>query len=89
MAYSVKNKVKFYPPLQASQAVPVVKNPPANTGDTRDASWLPGLGRSPRVGIPAPIFLLGKFHGQRNLPGPSPWGCKESYTTAYYPHLSK
>ena len=24
----------------------VVKNPPANTGDTRDAGWIPKLGRS-------------------------------------------
>ena len=27
----------------------VVKNPPANTGDTRDAGLIPGLGRSPGV----------------------------------------
>ena len=25
--------------------------------------------------------LPGKFHGQRNLVGYSPWGCKESDTT--------
>ena len=24
-----------------------------------------------------PIFLLGKFHGERSLVGYSPWGCKE------------
>ena len=28
----------------------VVKNPPANTGDARDASSIPGFGRSPGVG---------------------------------------
>ena len=28
----------------------VVKNLPANTGDTRDAGSIPGLGRSPGVG---------------------------------------
>jgi len=28
----------------------VVKNPPANTGDTRDAGLTPGLGRSPGEG---------------------------------------
>ena len=28
-----------------------------------------------------PAFLPGKFHGQRNLVGYSPWGCKESDTT--------
>ena len=26
----------------------------------------------------APVFLPGKFHGQRSLAGYSPWGCKES-----------
>ena len=55
MAYSVKNKVKCYPPLQATQVVPVVKNPPANAGDTRDVSWIPGLGRSPGVGNGIPL----------------------------------
>ena len=28
----------------------VVKNPPANAGDTRDAGLIPGLGRSPGEG---------------------------------------
>ena len=31
----------------ASQVVLVVKNPPANTGNIRDAGYIPGLGRSP------------------------------------------
>ena len=26
---------------------------------------------------PTPLFLLGKFYGQRSLAGYSPWGCKE------------
>ena len=26
---------------------------------------------------PIPVFLTGEFHGQRNLAGYSPWGCKE------------
>ena len=30
---------------------------------------------------PAPVFLPGKFHGQRSLVGYSPWGCKESDMT--------
>ena len=30
---------------------------------------------------PTPVFLPGEFHGQRNLVGYSPWGCKESGTT--------
>ena len=28
----------------------MIKNLPANAGDTRDAGLIPGLGRSPRVG---------------------------------------
>ena len=61
----------------------VVKNPPANQGDIRDTGWIPELGRSPGVGNgnPAPVFLPGKFHGQRGLVGYSPWGCKEPDTT--------
>ena len=27
---------------------------------------------------PIPVFLPGEFHGQRNLAGYSPWGCRES-----------
>ena len=27
---------------------------------------------------PSPVFLPGKFHGQRSLVDYSPWGCKES-----------
>jgi len=29
---------------------------------------------------PTPVFLLGKFRGQRRLAGYSPWGPKESDT---------
>ena len=29
----------------------MVKNPPANTGDLRDAGSIPGLGRSPGEGM--------------------------------------
>ena len=32
---------------------------------------------------PTPVFLPGKFHGQRSLAGYSPWGCKESDTTEW------
>ena len=30
---------------------------------------------------PTPVFLPGKFHGQRSLVGYGPWGCKELDTT--------
>ena len=47
----------------------MVKNPPANAGDTRDVGLIPGLGRSPGVGNGnwCSIFLPGKSHGQRSL----------------------
>ena len=32
---------------------------------------------------PTPVFLPGKFHGQRNLTGYRPWGHKESDTTKH------
>ena len=57
----------------------MVKTPPARAGDARDASSIPGLGRSLGVGRSPwstkwpPVFLPGKFHGQRNLTGYSPW----------------
>ena len=61
----------------------VVKNLPASAGDTRDAVSIPGLGRPPwwRKWQPAPVFLPGKFHGQRSLVGYYPWGHKESDRT--------
>ena len=38
----------------------------------------PWFGKIPwnRKWQPAPVFLPGKFHGQRSLVGYSPWGCK-------------
>ena len=32
---------------------------------------------------PTPVFLPGKFYGQSNSVGYSPWGCKESDATEY------
>ena len=43
---------------------PVVKNLPANAGDSGS---IPGLGRSPGGGNSNPGFLPGKSHGQRSL----------------------
>ena len=33
----------------------MVKNPPANAGDIRDMGFIPGSGRSPRVGNDNPL----------------------------------
>ena len=41
--------------LQTSQVMLVVKNPPANAGDTRDVGSIPGSGRSPGVGNGNPL----------------------------------
>ena len=52
----------------------VVKNPPANP---KDAGWIPEWGRFPgEKWQPISVFSPGKCHGQRNLVGYSPWGCK-------------
>jgi len=54
----------------------VVKNPPANAGDTGDMDLIPGSGRSPGEGSHSSI-LGRKFIGQRSLVGYNPWGHKE------------
>ena len=54
-----------------------------STCNAGDPSSMPGLGRSPggEHGIPLQYSCLENPHGQRNLTGYSPWGCKESNTT--------
>ena len=44
----------------------------------RDTDSTPGVRKMPwsRKQQPTPVFLPGKFHGQRSLVGYSPWGCK-------------
>ena len=58
----------------AFQVALVIKNPPANARDMRDAGVSPGLGRSPgrRKWQPTPGFLTIESHGQRSLVGYSP-----------------
>ena len=63
----------------------VVKKPPANAGDARDAGSIPGLGRSRGV-INHNLFQCsGKVYGQRSLASYSPWGCKVEYDWAHTP----
>ena len=55
----------------------MVKNPPANAGDARDADQ--SLGQEDpwkKKWQPTPIFLPGKSHGRGSLTGYSPWGHK-------------
>ena len=53
---------------ETSQVVLVVKNSPADAGDTRDAGSIPRSGRSPGVGNGTPLQYswLERFHGQRS-----------------------
>jgi len=64
---------------RASRVVLVVKNPPANAGDVRDTSLIPGSGRSPGGGQGNPLqySCLENPHGQKSLAGYSPWGRTE------------
>ena len=67
----------------ASQKALVVKSLPANAGDIRDVSSIPGSGRSPGRGHGNPFQYSCPqvFYGQRSLAGYSPWGHKESDMT--------
>ena len=57
----------------------MVKNLPANVGDTR-CRFDPWVRKIPwsRKWQPIPVFLPGEFHRQRSLAGYSLWGRKES-----------
>ena len=50
----------------------VVKNPPANAGDVRDAGLIPGKTPWRKQWQPTPVFLPGESLGQRSLAGHSP-----------------
>ena len=49
----------------------VVKNLPADAGNTGNMGSIPGLGRFPwrKVWQPTPVFLPGESHGRKNLEG--------------------
>ena len=56
-----------------------LKNLPAMLG-----TWVQSLGWEDSLEkgtATTPVFLPGKFHGQRRLVGYSPWDCKQSDTT--------
>ena len=59
----VMNTDNFSEGSQASQVLLVVKNPPVNAGDVRDAGSVPELGRSPGGGHGNPLqySCLGNF----------------------------
>ena len=63
----------------------MIKNPPTNAGDAKDARLMPGWGRSPwrRKWQPTPVFLPGESQGQRSLVGYGPWGHKATKVTSH------
>ena len=69
----------------ASLVSQTVKNPPAMY-KTRFNLW---VGKIPwrREQLPTPVFLPGKFHGQRNLAGYSPWGHRVGHHWATFMSL--
>ena len=58
----------------------VMRETSCNTGDADDS--VPGLERSPGEGNdkPTPVFLPGKYYGQRSLMGNSLWDRRKSWT---------
>ena len=72
----------IYDLTQTRQLCLVVKNPPANAGDIRDAGLIPGLGRSPGGGHGNPL----QYSCQKNSMDRGAWqatvpGVSESYMT--------
>ena len=70
---------KFY--LALSPVAQMVKKSACNAGDR---GLIPGSGRSPwrREWHPTSVFFPRKSHGQRNLVGYSPWGCRVGHDWA-------
>ena len=62
----------------------MIKNPPANTGDTRDVGLIPGLGRSPGVGNDNPL----KYSFLENSMDTGAWGARVHGVTRSQTQLS-
>ena len=63
-------------------------NPPANAGDIRDKSSIPGYPGG-RHGNPPPVCLPGESQRRRSLVGYSPEGRKESDMTDMTSHAAR
>ena len=77
--------------FKTSQVALVVKHLPANAGGAWDTGSVPWLGKSPgsKKSESTPIFLPGKFHGQRSLVGYSVWSHKELDITEWLSTLRR
>ena len=70
--------------LTGSPGGAVVKNPPANAGDTGDMRSIPGSGRSSGVGNGNLLqYSCLEIFKDRTLDGNSPWGHKELDSTEH------
>ena len=68
--------------FESSQVALVVKNPPANAGDSKDLSSIPSSGRSPGEGDENPLqYSYLENPMDRGAWRASPWGCRESDIT--------
>ena len=69
----------------------VVKNLLANAGDTRDASSIPGWGKTPGEGSGNTLqySCLENAKDQKSLAGYSLWGRQESHTTEHTTQLQQ
>ena len=67
----------------------VVKNPPANAGDTEDVGLIPGSGRSPGEADSNPLqyYCLENPMDRGAWWANSPWGGKEWDTTEPTEHI--
>ena len=91
LSYASSGRVNWYSHLrkQAVSTRPegfpggsVVKNSPCQCRRHKRCRFNPWVKKIPSRGTwqLTPVFLPGKFHGQRSLAGYSPWGGKESDT---------
>ena len=81
--------IHLYLVFRTLQMVLLVRNLPANAGRPhKRCGYDPWVRKIPwrRAWQPIPVFLSGKFHGQRSLASYNPWSCKESDTTERLPN---
>ena len=71
---------EHYPMTHCSQAALVVKNRPANAGDSRDTGSIPGSGKFPGEGNGYPLQYSCLDNSMDRGAWWAMWGCKESDT---------
>ena len=74
--------------FQSFPSIAVLKNPPANTGNTGDSGSIPSQEDPPEKEMAAHSSILGKFHGQRSVAGYNTWGLRVR-PTEYTPYFNQ